>query len=384
MPTQLTDLEVEEVSLVPKGAIGRRFLVLKRDRPEEVMAFDEEKAFELVEKLDAAGKGDLLEALADPTLLQTIIAKAKKGKKLSAGEKAKLKAAYGMLGAKLASRLGIKDDGEIAMDDGGDQTDADGAKGAKDDVEMDDDEGDKSDKDDSGDDDGDKAGELDGAANDVSRNRTQPSITGAKATMTDVNAQRARKSLTIEGIGTVKKNAKGEWDLKKFPEAARPVIQKVLEAAEEREDTLAGEVRKLQREQLDTVRKIDEMNERAELKLMQGRVREFKHLPDTNPDDFAPVLLKVKKADAKAFERIIRVLKAADEALADAGMVRIDAASGDSGEETFAGDATAQLMKIANDRVRKSDNKISFTVAIAEAAKDNPDLYERYRKEQSH
>ena len=122
--SRLQHLHGDEVSLVPKAANRRRFLLRKGDHP---MAFDEVKALQLIEKLDAAGQGELIEALggADDPAAVAMVAKATS---CSESEQTKLKAALRMMGPALAKKfpnlakaLDPAADAEDAADGGDDE-----------------------------------------------------------------------------------------------------------------------------------------------------------------------------------------------------------------------------------------------------------------------
>ena len=102
---RLDNLSADEVSLVPKAANRRVFLLRKGDIP---MAFDEVKALQTLEKLDAQGDGELIEALAaadDPTLAEQV---AKAGAKCTAEEMKRLKAAMRVMGPDLAKKFNFQ------------------------------------------------------------------------------------------------------------------------------------------------------------------------------------------------------------------------------------------------------------------------------------
>jgi len=130
--SRLQHLHGDEVSLVPKAANRRRFVLRKGD---ETMAFDEVKALQAVEKIDAAGDGELIEALAgaDDATLAAMVAKSQ----CTPEEQKRLKAALRVMGSGLAKKfpnlakaLSGSTDAEDAADGGADE-DAEKKKKAK-------------------------------------------------------------------------------------------------------------------------------------------------------------------------------------------------------------------------------------------------------------
>lgn len=103
MATQLTDLTVDEVSLVDRAANRRRFLLMKSaGHTGDDMAIDEVKILKTVETIDKAGFGPALEALAadkDPTETEELL------KSVPEADRPKARAAIRVLGGALAKSL---------------------------------------------------------------------------------------------------------------------------------------------------------------------------------------------------------------------------------------------------------------------------------------
>lgn len=117
MPKRLVGLENEEVSLVPKAANKRRFLLLKGDTP----MIDEVKALDTITKLDANGSGELIERLAGEDAPET--AELLKG--VPDADQAAVKAAIRVMGKDLALKVlkAKAADAEDATDNGADEAD---------------------------------------------------------------------------------------------------------------------------------------------------------------------------------------------------------------------------------------------------------------------
>lgn len=104
MTQQLTQLKVDEVSLVDRAANRRCFLLMKSaaGTGEDDMATDELKAIETVTKIDKAGFGPSIEALAadkDPTETEELL------KGVADADKSKVRAAIRVLGGPLAKTM---------------------------------------------------------------------------------------------------------------------------------------------------------------------------------------------------------------------------------------------------------------------------------------
>jgi len=260
MPNQLLDLKVGEVSLVPKGANRKRFLVVKQEVSMENNELlqtildaelqDEERINEVLksqglsEKAINAVKGALriLNAFKDELpkdILNTLASLAGYGYAPAPTEKAK---------AKQEEQGG---DGEY------------GAYGEPD-----------------------KKGKK-------------------KALGKEEETEKAGKKYPAP----VKK-ADGTFDLSAVPDELRPTLEVIFKEHEEA-------VRKAQ--ELEAVLKA-EQDRRKVLEFVE-RAKQYTHLP-INPDEFGPVLKQISESAPEAFQKLEQVLKAADENLRVAGSLK--------------------------------------------------------------
>jgi hypothetical protein len=109
-----------------------------------------------------------------------------------------------------------------------------------------------------------------------------------------------------------------------------------------------------------------------------AKAREFRGLP-VQPEEFGKVLKALAEKAPEEYKQVEDVLKAADEAIAK-GKLFAEIGKGGSGAP---GSALAQLESIAKSKVEASGGKLTQQQAFAEAVKENPHLYEQYRKELS-
>jgi hypothetical protein len=260
MPNQLLDLKVGEVSLVPKGANRKHFLIVKQEEPmadnELLQAIldaelqDEErinevlKAQGLSEKATNAVKGALriLNAFKDELpkdILNTLASLA----------------GYGYAPAPTEKARGKKEEdeeyGEFEYGEKGKKK----ARGKKEEEEE--------------------------------------------------ETEKAGKKYPAP----VKK-ADGTFDLSAVPDELRPTLEVIFKEHEQA-------VRKAQ--ELEAVLKA-EQDRRKTLEFVE-RAKQYTHLP-INPDEFGPVLKQISESAPEAFQKLEQVLKAADENLRVAGSLK--------------------------------------------------------------
>jgi hypothetical protein len=97
------------------------------------------------------------------------------------------------------------------------------------------------------------------------------------------------------------------------------------------------------------------------------------------PEDFGRTLRKVAEFDADVFVEMDRVLKAAAAQVAEAALFKSIGAPASIVES---GSARERLESIAKSAVESdSTGNLTFAMALAKAAEDNPDLYEAHRRE---
>jgi hypothetical protein len=258
MPNQLLDLKVGEVSLVPKGANRKRFLILKRE--EEPMADNE-----------------LLQAILDAELQdEERINEVLKAQGLSEKATNAVKGALRILNA-------FKDElpkdilNTLASLAGYGYAPAPTEKAKAKEEEEDEEYGDY----------GEKAKKK------------------ARGKQEEEETEKAGKKYPAP----VKK-ADGTFDLSAVPDELRPTLEVIFKEHEQA-------VRKAQ--ELEAVLKA-EQDRRKTLEFVE-RAKQYTHLP-INPEEFGPVLKQISESAPEAFQKLEQVLKAADENLRVAGSLK--------------------------------------------------------------
>lgn len=318
MPRELSELEAREVSLVGKAANRRRFLVMKGDTEK----MDEVKALQAIEKIDAAGNGDLIELLAAENaddvadLIKT---------EMSDEEKRRAVAAMRVMGADLAKKLLAK------------------AEPAK-------------------------------AENDAKC----PHCGGMNPTGAAM-CKECGKPMTAKGVtkmAEIRKNDDGSYDLSAVPEDQRPAIEAVLKSADTREAALRADLQKAADEADKAKQALAKAEAEKELTAAIRKCEEFKGLPGMTPDDFAADLVTIRKALApERYEKLCQMLKGAAAVVVKSGLLKESGAS-EGGEQT----ARAELNAKA-DELRKSDPKLTPEQARARVIKSDKVLAERVSAE---
>ncbi|MCL6597951.1 MAG: hypothetical protein K6T81_04355 [Alicyclobacillus macrosporangiidus] len=146
--------------------------------------------------------------------------------------------------------------------------------------------------------------------------------------------------------------------------------------------SMPEEVRKRFEEMEKRAREAEEIakRERDERVLREyiAKAQAFRGLP-VQPEEFGKVLKALAEKAPEEYQKVEDVLKAADEAIAKG---KLFAELGKGGSGVTVG-AYAQLQSIAKSKMEASGGKLTMEQAFAEAAKENPNLYEQYRKELS-
>lgn len=179
----------------------------------------------------------------------------------------------------------------------------------------------------------------------------------------------------------VEKHMTLEEILKGLPEEQRKVIQDELDKLTEKEDPieqkidLPEDVRKrieeAEKRNTELEKRLNEQIEKAEIAEFIAKAETYKNLPNTNPEEFGPVLRNLSKVEG--YDKLETVLVAANKALGESELFK--AKGEDGGIENG---ALAKLQAKA-DELRKSDPKLTREQAFAKAVEDNPDLYAEYK-----
>ncbi len=154
----------------------------------------------------------------------------------------------------------------------------------------------------------------------------------------------------------VKKTDDGKLDLSKIPEDQRPALEKLWKSNEElvkkakEADERAEKIEKQQKADKDA----------AEVKEQVEKAKEFKKLA-LNGEDFGKVLKDIKGLGGDNYDKVMAVLKSAEEQLEKSNVFKIHGSNRDSSGS----DAWAKIEKAAMGLVEKSDGKVSKEEAVS-------------------
>jgi len=172
-----------------------------------------------------------------------------------------------------------------------------------------------------------------------------------------------------ELIKKLQDDLKAATDLAEEEAKRREAVEKSLK---DQGDTIATLKKRLD----DSEAEIKKARDAARLAEFKKTVDAFEHLP-VNADVFAPILKACHDVlDEAGFSELMRVLKAADSAGAG-NFLEIGA----PGAETNVRSAAEELEAKAAELVTKSAGKLDLATATMEAAKQNPKLAARARRE---
>lgn len=385
----LSDLDAGEVSLVPKAANKRKFLLMKMD---EDPVMDEEMVTEFDEEIM---KAELVEALATPLEDEDVIMKEllEKGTlspqalqavrgmvRLSRGLEGELPGNFmdmlrGMMGATPEAAAAGKQAGKApGRDKALDRYTK--TKSTKEDEEMAEDVTKEE-----------VVTEEDPKAADTPTDSIQKEeeVTKAKKKAADDEEEEDDDKKKLPAFLKKKKEKAekaaddGELDLDALPEDVRARVQGIFKSQNDLEQRNA-EIKKEQEETLVELRK--ERDDRATEQAIQKAAVDYPNLP-VKAEDLGPIV-KLAKAhfSASQVETFTRVLKAADDAIA--ASKAFEESKSDTYElQTGSEDsAIGQLRTIAKGYIEKSEDGITEAAAFAKAADRNPGLYDQYLQEQ--
>lgn len=386
----LSDLDAGEVSLVPKAANKRKFLLMKMD---EDPIMDEEIVTEFDEEIM---KAELVEALATPLEDEDVIMKEllEKGTlspqaiqavrgmvRLSRGLEGELPGNFmdmlrGMMGATPEAAAAGKQAGKApGRDKALDRYTK--TKSTKEDEEMAEDvtkEEVVTDED------------AQAAATPTDSDiQKEEEVTKAKKKAADDDEEEDDDKKKLPAFLKKKKEKAekaaddGELDLDALPENVKARVQGIFKSQEDLEQRNA-QIKKEQEETLVELRK--ERDDRATEQAIQKAAVDYPNLP-VKAEDLGPIV-KLAKAhfSTSQVETFTRVLKAADDAIA--ASKAFEESKSDTYElQTGSEDsAIGQLRTIAKGYIEKSEDGITEAAAFAKAADRNPGLYDQYLQEQ--
>lgn len=386
----LSDLDAGEVSLVPKAANKRKFLLMKMEDP----SMDEEMATQFDEEIM---KAELSEALATPlededaimkellekgTLSSQALQAVRGMVRLSRGLEGELPGNFmdmlrGMMGATPQAAAAGKQAGKApGRDKALDRYTK--TKSTKEDEEM----AEEVTKEEV------VTEEDPKAAATPTDSPVQEPVSKAsdkkKAADDDDDEEDDKKKklpafLKKKKDKTEKAADDGDLDLDALPEAVRARVQNIFKSQNDLEQRNA-EIKKEQEETLTELRK--ERDDRATEQAIQKAAVDYPNLP-VKSEDLGPIvkLAKAHFSDSQV-ETFTRILKAADDAIAKSNAFEV--AKSETYELTTGSEDSAlgQLRTIAKGYVEKSEDGITEAAAFAKAADQNPGLYDQYLQEQ--
>lgn len=388
----LSDLDAGEVSLVPKAANKRKFLLMKMDE-----AVEAENIEELAEQFnEEIMKADLEEALATPlededeiikeflekgALSPTALNAVRGMVRLTRGLEGELPGNFmdmlrGMLGATPEAAAAGKQAGKASGRDKAldrysktksQKEDEEMANEVKKDAETEEDPqaaAASTDSDDATAEEVNKAAKQDEEMEeeDDEKKKKMPPFMSKKA-----KKEKAEKSADSDG----------DLDLDDLPADVRAKLQSIFKS----HDDLEARNAEIRKEQEETLKELaEERDARKTEQAIAKAAEDYPHLP-VKAEELGPMVKLAKEHFSdKQVETFERVLKAADEAIA------ATKAFEESKDDTFqlggnAESALGQLKTLAKSIVEKSEDGMTEAKAFAKAAEDNPGLYEQYLAE---
>jgi hypothetical protein len=142
------------------------------------------------------------------------------------------------------------------------------------------------------------------------------------------------------------------------------------------ETEILKEMTGLRKELADLRKEKERLEAERELEKAVETAHAWATLPEMNPQEFAPVLVSLRKAAPEAATLIENILTASARALSESGVFKeVGTASAE-----VAGSAWAKIEALANDMVA-SGTANSFAKAVSLVASQNMDLYTEYLNE---
>jgi len=192
------------------------------------------------------------------------------------------------------------------------------------------------------------------------------------------NDEKPEDKVVVQPSAEITKNADGSWNLSALPDAQRPAFEAVIKAQETEAAKLRTDLQKAAEDAKaaqDSLATIQAEKDRADA---IAKAAEFKDLPGANPDDFGPILVKVKKAlEPAEYEKLTGILKASAVIVRKSPLFAELGAEGAS--ETS---AKAELHRKA-EALRKTDATLSIQQARAKVIKSDTALMQRVNEEEA-
>lgn len=184
------------------------------------------------------------------------------------------------------------------------------------------------------------------------------------------------ESVSKDGGTLMSENLKEETAPEVKEEATQEATQETTEAkAEEQVEKLMKETADLRKKNEELAKSLTEIQEANLLKEYVAKAGEFKNLA-ISPEEFGPVLKTLATKTPEAFEKVMAVLKAADESLNQSELFK----SAGSEAQGTTGDSWARIEKLAEGLIEKSEKGFSKAKAIEQVLKteEGKKLYNQY------
>ena len=313
-PTELRDLEIEEISLVKQGANRKRFRIIKEGTPGDSM---EESQVAEVLKADLGNEDTLREGI------------------LKTAPELSTDATDAMVGiVKLAQTYSEQLPSDIF----------------------------------------DTLAEASGFAKAKTETKKQPLPADGKTPPPDEDDEDDQDDEDQEDQDAPQKKSKGKKMATK--KADESEIKKALEKIEKEADidqlpeNIQGPVRYLFKAKEDLETKIEKMEDDRLTEVYIAKAAEFTHLPKV--DTFADILKSMsQKLEADEYAAMEGILKSADNALRESNLFTEVGST-----IAVAGTPQGKLEAMAKERLTKSEGKLTYEQAMADVTMEHPEIYE--------
>jgi hypothetical protein len=140
-------------------------------------------------------------------------------------------------------------------------------------------------------------------------------------------------------------------------------------------EDIQGAVRPLWKANVELEQKVQKMEDDARTKEFIAKAAEYTHLPKT--DSFATLLKEMNASlSPESYTAIEGILKSADNGLKESGLF-----AEVGSEAAITGTPEGRLAALAKERVEKSDGKLTFAQAMSDVTMEHPDVYEDMLKQ---
>jgi hypothetical protein len=318
-PTELKELEVDEISLVKQGANRKRFKILKEDgAPVEVIMETPEIPYADILKADLGTEDTLRDTLKQTPELSTDATEALVGI-------VKLATAYAeQLPSDIFDTLAEASGFEKATD-------------------------------------------------------TKKAFPPAKPDTEEEETPEEKIKRLEEEAAAQKKQGSKKMEKSEESDPIKKALDKITKEADIDllPEDIQGAVRPLWKANVELEQKVQKMEDETRTKEFIAKAAEFTHLPKN--ESFADVLKEMnEKLSPESYASIEGVLKSADNGLKESGLFKEVGSAA-----AIAGTPEGKLQALAKERVAKSDSKLTIEQAMAEETMAHPEIYDDMMRSRS-